>query len=111
MPEIAENEGEDDLEAQLSGADADSTALDSMINSQVSPLYSLVQNGFGGLAYRVEDTAKINDIFQREDVQSLLPSDLSLAWQVKPDDEQNPVLQLFTLKRERGGKAPLTGEG
>ncbi len=110
IPEIAENEGEDDLEAQLSGADADSTALDSMINSQVSPLYSLVQNGFGGLAYRVEDTAKINDIFQREDVQSLLPSDLSLAWQVKPDDEQNQVLQLFTLKRERGGKAPLTGE-
>ncbi|WKN45224.1 protein translocase subunit SecDF [Tunicatimonas pelagia] len=110
VPEIAENEGEDDLEAQLSGADADSTALDSMINSQVSPLYSLVQNGFGGLAYRVEDTAKINDIFQREDVQSLLPSDLSLAWQVKPDDEQNPVLQLYTLQRGRGGKAPLTGE-
>ncbi len=110
VPEIAENEGEDDLEAQLSGAGADSTALDSMVNSQVSPLYSLIQNGFGGLAYRVEDTAKINDIFQREDVQSLLPSDLSLAWQVKPDDEQNPVLQLFTLKRERGGRAPLTGE-
>ncbi|MEM8966153.1 MAG: protein translocase subunit SecDF [Bacteroidota bacterium] len=108
--DTSEVAGENDLEAQLSGANADSTALDSIVNSQVSPLYSLIQNGFGGLAYRVEDTAKINDIFQREDVQSLLPPDLDLAWQVKPDDEQNPVLQLFTLQRERGGKAPLTGE-
>ena len=108
--DTSEVAGEDDLEAQLSGANADSTALDSIVNSQVSPLYSLIQNGFGGLAYRVEDTAKINDIFQRDDVQSLLPPDLDLAWQVKPDDEQNPVLQLFTLQRERGGKAPLTGE-
>ncbi|MEM6843849.1 MAG: protein translocase subunit SecDF [Bacteroidota bacterium] len=102
--------GEDDLEAQLSGANADSTSLDSLTNSQISPLFSLVQNGYGGLAYRVEDTAKINNIFEREDIQSLLPSDLSLAWQVKPDDEQNPILQLYTLQRGRGGKAPLTGE-
>jgi SecD/SecF fusion protein len=112
VPEIAENEGEDDLEAQLSRAGADSTALDSMLNSQVSPLFSLLKGGagYGGLVYGVEDTAQINDILQREDVQALLPSDVDLAWQVKPDDEQNPVLQLYTLRRERGGKAPLTGE-
>ncbi|MEQ9439692.1 MAG: protein translocase subunit SecDF [Cyclobacteriaceae bacterium] len=110
-PEIAEGD-ENDLESQLAGEGADSTALDSMLNSQVSPLFSLLQSGagYGGLIYRVEDTAKINDIFQREDVQSLLPADLDLAWDVKPTDEQNPMLQLYPLKRERGGKAPLTGE-
>nr|WKN38319.1 protein translocase subunit SecDF [Tunicatimonas sp. TK19036] len=109
-PEIAE--GDEDLESQLAGEGADSTALDSMLNSQVSPLFSLLQSGagYGGLVYRVEDTARINDIFQREDVQSMLPSDMDLAWEVKPAIAENPVLQLLPLKRERGGKAPLTGE-
>lgn len=109
-PEIAESD--EDLESQLAGEGSDSTALDSMLNSQVSPLFSLLQSGagYGGLVYRVEDTARINDIFQREDVQSLLPSDMSLAWEVKPASEENPMLQLLPLKRERGGKASLTGE-
>ena len=102
-----------DLESQLAGSDADSTALDSLNNSQLSPLYSLLQsNPNYGLLYRAEDTARINRIIQRADVRSLMPNDLDFVWEVKPRETTGDVetLQLYTLKRGRGGRAPLTGE-
>ena len=102
-----------DLESQLAGSDADSTALDSLNNSQLSPLYSLLQsNPQYGLLYQAEDTAKINRIIQRADVRALMPNDLDFVWEVKPRETTGDVeaLQLYTLKRGRGGRAPLTGE-
>jgi SecD/SecF fusion protein len=99
-----------DLEAQLAGAD--STALDSLANSQLSPLYSLLKSPPQyGLVYDVEDTGRINRILRRSDVQSLLPSDLDFVWEVTPRVQDDlELLQLYAVKRGRGGKAPLTGE-
>ena len=99
-----------DLEAQLAGAD--STALDSLANNQLSPLYSLLQAPPQyGLVYNVEDTSRINRILRQPDVQSLLPADLDFVWEVKPRVQGDlELLQLYAVKRGRGGKAPLTGE-
>ena len=99
-----------DLEAQLAGAD--STALDSLGNNQLSPLYSLLKSPPQyGLVYSVDDTSRINRILARPDVQSLLPSDLDFVWEVSPRQQGDlELLQLYAVKRGRGGKAPLTGE-
>lgn len=100
-----------DLEEQLG---EDGTAEDSLLNSQVSPLFSLLQAPLSyGLVYNLEDTAQINDIIQRDDVQSLLPSDLHFVWEVKPrqqDGTDTELLELYAVRRGRGGQAPLTGE-
>ncbi len=100
----------DDLASQL--AEGDSTALDSLANSQLSPLYSLLQGPPQyGLVYDVQDTSRINRILSRSDVQSLLPADLDFVWEVKPNVQgETELLQLYAVKRGRGGKAPLTGE-
>lgn len=100
------------LESQLSEG-ADSTALDSLANSQISPLFSLLKAplNYGGLIYSVQDTSRINRIINREEVQALLPSNLDFIWEVKPRTEGGTeLLELYAVKRERGGKAPLTGE-
>lgn len=101
---------DDDLESQLAGAD--STALDSLANSQMSPLFSLLQAPPQyGLTYNVTDTSRINRILQQADVQSLLPADLDFVWEVKAREQGDlELLQLYAVKRGRGGKAPLTGE-
>ena len=101
---------DNDLEAQLAGAD--STALDSLANNQLSPLYSLLQSPPQyGLVYNVDDTSRINRILKRPDVRSLLPSDLDFVWEVSPRQQGDlELLQLYAVKRGRGGKAPLTGE-
>ncbi|WPP49233.1 protein translocase subunit SecDF [Catalinimonas niigatensis] len=109
-----ESEAEDslDLEQQLSEGDSAGSGSDSLLNSQISPLFSLLQSPLSyGLVYNIDDTAKINDIIQREDVQSLLPSDLQFVWDVKPRAQgEIELVELYAIQRERGSKAPLTGE-
>ena len=102
----------DDLESQLAGGDADSTGLDSLANNQLSPLYSLLQSPPQyGLVYNVDDTSRINRILQQKDVKSLLPADLDFVWEVKPREQDDlSLLQLYAVKRGRGGQAALTGE-
>ncbi len=107
---------ENELESQLSGENADSTSLDSLNNlnnSQVSPLLSLLQYPPQyGLVYKMEDTARINQIIKREDVQSLLPANLDFLWDVKPrvTDDGTDLLEMYPVRRGRGGEAMLTGE-
>ena len=101
-----------DLEAQL---ESDSSSLDSLINNQVSPLFTLLKSGYGALVYDTRDTSQINRILQREDVQNLVPSNIKFLWAVKPyDNEQalndDELLELYAIKTNRGDKAPLTGE-
>ncbi len=97
------------LEDQLSEEGSDE---DSLLNSQISPLFSLLQAPLTyGLVYNVDDTAKINAIIQREDVKSILPADVNFLWDVKPREQANAqLIELYAVQRERGGKAPLTGE-
>ncbi len=98
-------------------ADADSastdTKLDSLYNSQVSPIFSLITSQ-EGLVYNVKDTFKINRIFKREDVKTLIPRGFKFAWDVKAHDHDDltaePHIELHILKVGRGGKAPLEGD-
>ena len=102
----------DSLTAEQDLSDEDA-ALDSALNSQVSPLFTLIKSQMG-LIYDVKDTAKINRIFEREDVQALIPSNMKFLWSVKAikNDAVNApeLLQLHAIKSTRTGKAPLTGE-
>ncbi|MEQ8472793.1 MAG: protein translocase subunit SecDF [Marinoscillum sp.] len=96
-------------------ADSDSldSQLDSAMNSQVSPLFSLIKSQYG-LVYDLKDTSTINRILQREDVQDLIPTNIKFLWSVKPvkNDAVNApeYLELHAIKTSRTGKAPLTGE-
>ena len=112
--------GEESLAAQLEGSDTTSSALDSLANQQVSPLQELLSIQFDkeGKAYlfsNLRDTARLNRIFNREDVKSLFPPSVVFKWQVKPDTRPDDgtvsdLLELHALRVGRGGKAPLTGE-
>ncbi len=102
----------DDLASQL---ESDSTALDSAFNSQVSPLFSLIDPRFGGLFYNLRDTAQINRILKREDVKATIPATMKFLWAIKPVKNEDPadneeIIELYCIKTSRGGKAPLTGE-
>ncbi|MFT5640391.1 MAG: SecD/SecF fusion protein [Cyclobacteriaceae bacterium] len=116
-------EEEEDL-ASLLGDDSDTTsialddtettdALDSAFNDQVSPIFALLKAQYG-LVYELSDTAKINRILQREDVQSLIPATTKFLWEVKATVTEgvNPLelIELHAIKTSRTGKAPLTGE-
>ncbi len=104
----------------LSTADGDSIqnddALDSLINTRNSPLLDLMVNTpFGGMIYNVKDTAKINRVLEREDVQALIPATMKFLWDVQPkekgEDLTGPdLLELYPIRINRGGKATLTGE-
>ncbi len=98
-------------------ADSDSadtaSKLDSLYNSQLSPIFSLAMQE-GGLVYNVKDTFKINRIYRRADVKALIPRGFKLAWEVKAHDHDDltaePHIELHILKTGRGGKAPLEGD-
>ena len=106
----------DPADSLTADAETDTTAedaLDSAFNSQVSPLFSLIKSQYG-LVYDVKDTATINRIFEREDVQSIIPANMKLLWSVKPIKNEAvnapELLELHAIKTTRTGKAPLTGE-
>src|SRR5690606_12352073 len=104
----------DDLASQLAGAGGDTTNLDSLLNAQVSPLYSLLRSQFG-LVYETKDTARINSILKRKDVQAMLPPNLKFLWSAKPISARESgsnmeLISLYAIKQGRGGLAPLTGD-
>jgi len=92
----------------------ESNALDSLVNTKVSPLFELIKSQFG-LVYDIKDTAKINRMLQLDEVQAVIPSTIKFLWLVKPiqtQDElnQDELLELHPIKVSRSGKASLTGE-
>ena len=101
-----------DLAQQLSETDSTS-ALDSL-DLQVSKLFQILQVSPYGMYADLRDTSQVNDYLSREDIQALLPPNTKLLWAVKPADLQaddtNTLLELYAIKTQRGGKAPLTGE-
>jgi len=114
---------DDPNETTLSDANSDSsevvatdsadTAIDSLLNNQVSPLFSLLRAQYG-LVYELKDTAKINRIFEREDIQAMIPKNMKFLWEVKAitnEDATAPdLLQLYSIEMPRNGKAPLEGD-
>lgn len=109
----------DSLALASSDSSAQDANLDSLINTKQSDLFDLLvqepQYG-GGLLYNLKDTARINRILEREDVQSIIPNDMKFLWDVKPlkkpeDNLTAPdILELYAIKTNRSGKASLTGE-
>lgn len=117
-------EESDNLSDLLQDDEADTTAtegqetdssdanLDSLESDEnVSPLFSLIRSQYG-LVYEITDTAKINSIIQREDIQSLFPRNTRLIWDVKPRklDDGTELLELYVVRTQRGNTALLTGE-
>ncbi len=103
------------IDSALASAD-DSTEIDALDSiaraNQVSPLFALIRSQFG-LVYDVKDTSTINRILQREDVKSIIPSNIKFLWAVKPvkgENNTNEFIELHAIKTSRTGKAPLTGE-
>jgi SecD/SecF fusion protein len=83
-------------------------------DNEVSDLLRLAVQNFGGLAYQVQDTGRINKLLQDPAVMAMLPPNMRFAWAVKPQSDQSgkptTILPLYALKRNRSGNAPLTGE-
>ena len=107
---------ESDDSASVAESDSIEAAsqLDSLYNSKVSPLFSLV-SGPGGLVYNVKDTSKIIRILKRPDIEKLIPRGFTFAWDAKPQtypgsEQEEPRLELHVLKIGRGGKAALEGD-
>ncbi|MFB9210796.1 protein translocase subunit SecDF [Echinicola jeungdonensis] len=96
-----------DLEKQLAEGGGEEDSL----SNQVSPLFSLLKANYG-LVYEVKDTMAINNILEREDVQSMVPSDLKFLWSVKPQEADGmELLELHAIKTPRGAnQAPLEGD-
>ncbi|MCB0491828.1 MAG: protein translocase subunit SecDF [Cyclobacteriaceae bacterium] len=101
------------LEEQLSQVqDSASNPLDSITNSNLSPLFALSNPGIPFL-YDVKDTATINRILSRPDIKALLPRNISYRWDVKAEPEITPNvddLRLNFVNVSRNGKPLLTGE-
>ncbi|MFY0689613.1 MAG: protein translocase subunit SecDF [Cyclobacteriaceae bacterium] len=96
-----------------SDSSSDDVNLDSLANSSVSPLFSLLRAQYG-LVYDVKDTARINRMLELPTVQAVIPSTMKFLWLVKPIETEGvssvELLELYPIKRSRSGKAPLTGE-
>lgn len=123
-----EQQTKDDLTALLGGDESDSLStsnedslqnakLDSIISTRNSPLFELLVNApqYGGLIYNVKDTAKVNRMLEREDVQAQIPATMKFLWDVKAKDKGEDLtgpdlLELYAIKTNRNGKASLTGE-
>lgn len=114
--------GSEDSNDSLSTSDAAADSvrdqqLDSLINTRSSDLFELMVNApqNGGLIYNLKDTAKINRILEREDVQAVIPPTMKFLWDVQPKDKTDnltgpDLLQLYPIRTSRNGKATLTGE-
>jgi SecD/SecF fusion protein len=95
---------------QVASDTTKASGLDSLQNANLSPLFSLAKGG--GYRYDVRDTSKINAIFKRADVKSLLARNVGLYWANKPegDGSGTEALELYFLDIPRNGKPKLTGE-
>ncbi len=105
------NEG--DSSALAGNAVSDSTALDSLANTQVSEFFTMIRYPQGLVS--LKDTTKINRILRRienGDLKGLIPPNIRFLWDVHATKLENDeeVLPLYAVKVGRGGKALLTGE-
>ncbi|NDK57666.1 protein translocase subunit SecDF [Pontibacter fetidus] len=91
---------------------ADALAATDSLANQAGPLARLFTQLPNGLGANVRDTAKINDIFARPEVQAIFPPNMKFLWAVKPivGDNRQEFVELYAVKKGRDGKAPLGGD-
>jgi SecD/SecF fusion protein len=103
-----------ELEKSLAtAADSTTQGLDSLQNLNISPLFSK-SIPTGAFRYALKDTAEINAIIKRADVQARLPRNVGMFWGHKAekfstDANDEPALQLYFLDLGRNRKAKLDG--
>ncbi|QMU29431.1 protein translocase subunit SecDF [Adhaeribacter radiodurans] len=96
----------------VASAKTDSTATDSLSANQSSQLAKLFTALPGGLGTNVRDTAKVNALFRRPEVQAIFPSNMKFLWAVKPivGQDKQEFLEFYAIKKGRDGKAPVSGD-
>lgn len=103
-----------DVDALLGTVKKDSASVAANDND-FGPLFSLMMGGQPGSAIlgfvQTKDTARVNAMLKRDDVRNLLPSDQKyarFAWG-KPTKKAPDMVELYALKTNREGIAPLSG--
>lgn len=107
----------DDLVEKLQGnVPNDSTKTDSTKApkaTEVSPLFSKLASP-RDLVYEAADTATINRLINDKEVRSVLPQNMTFAWDAKANFEDKEkgksYFTLYVLKKGKNGKAALGGE-
>ena len=96
----------------VASAKTDSTKTDSLAANQSSQLARLFTVLPGGLGTNVRDTAKVNALFRRPEVQAIFPSNMKFLWAVKPivGQDNQEFLEFYAIKKGRDGKAPVSGD-
>ncbi len=107
----------DDLAPGLDSGDEGLAASDtSSSDSAAAPTeYSLLLRGVtpdGQLIYRGSDTMQINKYLRDPKIKALFPKNLTFLWSVKAigTDQVQDIYELYPIKTERKGKAPLEGD-
>ncbi len=106
-------------QAAAKADEAKATAKDDKAIAQAkkaNPLFSMLQVVPGNRGCMVGyamalDTAEINKLVTSPIAKQILPSDMSLKWDVKSMDESGRVFQLYAIRMTgKNGRAPLEGE-
>ena len=107
--------GDEDTSALAERVASDTSALDSLTNTQISEFFTMIRYPQG--LVNLKDTTKINRILariQNGDLKGMLPPTVRFLWDVHPitleDGSGDEVLPLYAIRMGRGGKALLTGE-
>ncbi|MFT4032150.1 MAG: protein translocase subunit SecDF [Siphonobacter sp.] len=100
-----------DLAAALSKKDTavakNDTTKSANAGTALTKLFIPMQDALG---VAVLDTPRVNALLARPDVRSLLPSDLSFAYEVKPRAVNGKdIMALVAVKRGPNGEAPMDG--
>jgi len=94
-------------------ADSAKTEESTTDSTQVAPtstfLGQVILFGDGAMFVAVKDTAKVNEMLNREEVKAIFPSNVKFLWAAKPN-ENGGLIELYAVKKARNGKAPLEGD-
>ncbi len=114
LESLIDSNAQGDLASQLEASDstADASSLDSLLQTQVAPLFAYTRSQWP-LMYNVKDTSKIIRMFRQPEIAQLIPRTMKIAWEIKPNIDESTgdeILTLHFLKVARGGKASLEGD-
>jgi SecD/SecF fusion protein len=111
-------QGGTSLEEQLAGKNAtkaDSTKADSLSNlqNQTRGLAKYLTPTMYGLIANVNDTARINDLMNRQEVKTIFPSNIRFLWEVKAEKGttgKDEFITLHAIKKSRDNKVAMEGD-
>ncbi|TVQ93977.1 MAG: protein translocase subunit SecDF [Bacteroidetes bacterium] len=58
----------------------------------------------------IADTARVSNMLRQPNIRALFPREMRLLWTVKPERQQENVLQLIAIRVPTRGEPPLTGD-